>query len=38
MELSRDLIKNNKKAFRAPDYPNATGDKNKPPQALPRIQ
>ncbi len=38
MELSRDLIKNNKKAFKAPDYPNATGDKNKPPQVLPRVQ
>ncbi len=38
MELSRDLLKHNKKAYKAPDYPNATGDKNKPPQVLPRKQ
>ena len=25
MELSRELIKHNKKAYKAPDYPNATG-------------
>lgn len=36
MELSRDLIKHNKKAYKASDYPNATGNKNKPPEVLPR--
>ncbi|MBW1900034.1 MAG: hydroxylamine oxidoreductase [Deltaproteobacteria bacterium] len=38
MELSRDLIKHNKKAYRATDYPNATGNTNKPPEVLPRTK
>ena len=38
MELSRDLIKHNKKAYKAPDYPNATGNTNKPPEILPRTK
>jgi nitrate/TMAO reductase-like tetraheme cytochrome c subunit len=35
MELSRDLLKHNKKAYKAPDYPNATGDTTKPPEVAP---
>jgi hypothetical protein len=38
MELSRELIKHNKKAYKAPDYPNATGNTKKPPEVLPRTQ
>jgi hypothetical protein len=30
MEEARDLIKHNKKAYRAADYPNATGSTKKP--------
>ena len=36
MEISRDLIRHNKKAHKAPDYPNATGNTSKPPEVLPR--
>ncbi len=36
MEVSRDLIKHNKKAHKAPDYPNATGNTSKPPEVMPR--
>jgi hypothetical protein len=36
MEYARDLIKHNKKAYKATDYPNATGNTNKPPEVLPR--
>ena len=38
MELSRELIKHNKKAYKATDYPNATGNTNKPPEVLPRTK
>jgi len=38
MELARDLLKHNKKAYRATDYPNATGNTNKPPEVLPRTK
>ena len=36
MEEARDLIKHNKKAYKAEDFPNATGNKNKPPEVLPK--
>ncbi|MBW1862909.1 MAG: hydroxylamine oxidoreductase [Deltaproteobacteria bacterium] len=36
MKISRDLIRHNKKAHKAPDYPNATGNTSKPPEVLPR--
>ncbi len=36
MELARDLLKHNKKAYKAPDYPNATGNTKRPPEAMPR--
>lgn len=32
MEEARDLIKHNKKAYKATDYPNATGNTTKPPE------
>ena len=38
MELARDLIKHNRKAYKATDYPNATGNTNKPPEVLPRTK
>ena len=39
MEYARDdLLKHNKKTYRSPDYPNATGNKNKPPEVLPRTR
>jgi len=38
MEESRDLIKHNKKAYRAVDFPNATGNTNKPPEVLPKTK
>lgn len=36
MEEARDLIKHNKKAYVAKDYPNATGSTAKPPEVLPK--
>jgi len=37
MEYAReDLLKNNKKSYKAADYPNATGDKTKPKQIFPK--
>ncbi|MFC1567253.1 multiheme c-type cytochrome [Thermodesulfobacteriota bacterium] len=36
MEEARDLIKHNKKAYKATDFPNATGNTKKPPEALPQ--
>ncbi|OEU77689.1 MAG: hydroxylamine oxidoreductase [Desulfobacterales bacterium C00003060] len=38
MEHSRDLIKHNRKAYKATDYPNATGNTTKPPEVLPKTQ
>lgn len=39
MEYARDeLLKKNKKAYRIPDYPNATGDTTRPPETLPRTK
>jgi len=38
MELARDLLKHNKKAYKAPDYPNATGSTKKPPEVLPKVK
>jgi hypothetical protein len=35
MEYARDLIKHNKKAYKVPDYPNATGKTTRPPGAAP---
>ena len=37
-KLSCDLIKQNKKAYKSPDYPDAAGNTKKPPEALPRTQ
>lgn len=34
MEKARDLIKHNKKAYRADDFPNATGNRTKPPEVF----
>ena len=36
MEEARDLIKHNKKAYVAKDYPNATGSTVKPPEVRPK--
>ena len=36
MEGARDLIKHNKKAYKATDYPNATGSTKKPIEVLPK--
>jgi len=38
MEEARDLIKNNKKAYRAVDFPNATGNTKRPPEVMPRTE
>jgi hypothetical protein len=38
MEEARDLIEHNKKAYKATDFPNATGSKTVPPEALPKSQ
>jgi len=35
MEEARDLIKHNKKAYQATDYPNATGNTSKPKEVFP---
>ena len=36
MEEARDLIKHNKKAYKALDFPNATGNTTKPPEVIPK--
>lgn len=36
MEEARDLIKHNQKAYMAEDFPNATGNKTKPPEVFPK--
>jgi len=36
MEEARELIKHNKKAYIAPDFPNATGNTSKPKEVLPK--
>ncbi len=36
MKEARELIKHNKKAYRAIDFPNATGNTKKPPEVLPK--
>jgi len=36
MEEARELIKNNKKAYKAEDYPNATGSTEKPKEVIPK--
>ena len=38
MEEARELISHNKKAYKATDFPNATGNTSKPPEVLPRTQ
>jgi hypothetical protein len=38
MEEARDLIEHNKKAYKAPDFPNATGSTTVPPEAMPKSQ
>ncbi len=38
MEEARDLIKHNKKAYQATDYPNATGNTSKPKEVFPAGQ
>ena len=38
MEEARDLIEHNKKAYRATDYPNATGSTSKPKEVFPADQ
>jgi hypothetical protein len=34
----RDLVKHNKKAYQATDYPNATGNTSKPKEVFPADQ
>jgi hydroxylamine dehydrogenase len=36
MEEARDLIEHNKKAYKAADFPNATGSTIKPPEVFPK--
>ena len=36
MEEARDLNKHNKKAYKALDFPNATGNPTKPPEVIPK--
>ena len=36
MEEARGLIKHGKKAYKAEDFPNATGSTEKPPEVLPK--
>jgi len=36
MKEARELIKHNKKAYKAADFPNATGNTEKPPEVLPK--
>jgi hypothetical protein len=36
MEEANDMIKHNKKAYKAVDYPNATGDTTKPKEVFPK--
>ena len=36
MEEARDLIKHNKKAYKALDFPNATGNPTKPQEVIPK--
>lgn len=36
MKEGRDLIEKNEKAYKAPDYPNATGDTKPPPEVFDR--
>jgi hypothetical protein len=36
MEESRELIEHNKKAYKALDFPNATGNTNKPKEVMPK--
>lgn len=38
MEEARDLIKHNKKAYVAKDFPNATGNTSKPSEVLPKTK
>ena len=36
MEEAREFLRENRKAYRAEDFPNATGDTKPPPEAAPR--
>jgi ribosomal protein L29 len=36
MEEARDMLKHKKKAYKALDFPNATGTTKKPEQILPK--
>ena len=38
MEEARDSIKHNKKAYKATDFPNATGNTTKPPEVFGKAQ
>jgi hypothetical protein len=38
MREARELIGHNMKAYKAADYPNATGNKEKPPEVAPKTQ
>ena len=38
MQEANELIEQNKKAYRALDFPNATGNTTKPPEVLPRTE
>ncbi|MFC1866920.1 multiheme c-type cytochrome [Thermodesulfobacteriota bacterium] len=38
MEEARDMIRHNRKAYKAKGFPNATGDTNTPPEVLPKAK